>query len=312
MNIVRRVVAGMLALSLAGAALPALAADRIAVVTSFSILGDLVSKVGGERVAVTSLVGPDQDAHVFQPAPADIKAVARARLVVINGLGFEGWTERLTQSAGYRGSIVTASAGIKARARAEEHDDEGHDHDHDHHHHGSDDPHAWQDPQNVVVYVNNIAAALAALDPAGAEVYRRNAQAYIGQIEELDRWAIQQFAQIPQAKRRVITSHDAFGYFGAHYKVRFLAAQGVSTDSEPSAREVAGLIRQIRSEKIRALFFENMSNPRLLEQIAREAGVTPGGKLYADALSGSTGPAPDYLTLMRYNIKQLLEKIRLN
>ncbi|MCA1323008.1 metal ABC transporter substrate-binding protein [Herbaspirillum sp. alder98] len=313
MNILRRFTTGLLVSLLAGAALPALAAERIPVVASFSILGDIVARVGGDRIAVTALVGPDQDAHVFQPAPADIKAVARARLVVINGLGFEGWTERLTQSAGYRGSIVTASAGIKPRARVEEHDEhEEAGHDHDHHHHGSNDPHAWQDPRNVVVYVNNIAAALVALDPSGADAYRRNAQAYIAQIEELDRWAIQQFAQIPQAKRRVITSHDAFEYFGAHYKVRFLAAQGVSTDSEPSAREVAGLIRQIRSEKIRALFFENMSNPRLLEQIAREAGVTPGGKLYADALSGSTGPAPDYLSLMRYNIKQLLEKIRLN
>jgi len=308
MNTLCRFVASMLALVLVGAALPALSAERIPVVASFSILGDIVAKVGGERIAVTTLVGPDQDAHVFQPAPADIKAVARARLVVINGLGFEGWTERLTQAAGYRGTIVIASAGIKARARADDHDEEGH----DHQHHGSDDPHAWQDPRNVVVYVNNIAAALALLDPSGADTYRRNAQAYIAQIEELDRWAIQQFAQIPQAKRRVITSHDAFEYFGAHYKVRFLAAQGVSTDSEPSAREVAGLIRQIRSEKIRALFFENMSNPRLLEQIAREAGVTPGGKLYADALSGSTGPASDYLSLMRYNIRQLLEKIVLN
>ncbi|EJN07028.1 metal ABC transporter substrate-binding protein [Herbaspirillum sp. YR522] len=307
MNILRRFAAAMLALSLAGAALPCLAADPIAVVASFSILGDIVAKVGGERIAVTTLVGPDQDAHVFQPAPADIKAVARARLLVVNGLGFEGWIERLAQSAGYRGSIVTASAGIKARARADDHDD----HDHDHHH-GGHDPHAWQDPQNVVVYVDNIARALAALDPAGAEVYGRNAKAYVARIEELDRWALQQFAQVPQAKRRVITSHDAFEYFGAHYKVRFLAAQGVSTDSEPSAREVAALIRQIRSERIRALFFENMSNPRLLEQIAREAGVTPGGKLYADALSGRGGPAPDYLSLMRYNITQLLEKIRLN
>lgn len=310
MNILRRFAAGMLALFLAGAALPCLAAEPIAVVASFSILGDIVAKVGGERIAVTTLVGPDQDAHVFQPAPADIKAVARARLVVINGLGFEGWTERLTQAAGYHGRIVTASAGIKPRARADDHDEDGHDH--DHHHHGGNDPHAWQDPRNVVVYVNNIASALAALDPAGADTYGRNAKAYVAQIDELDRWAMQQFAQVPQAKRRVITSHDAFEYFGAHYQVRFLAAQGVSTDSEPSAREVAALIRQIRSEKIRALFFENMSNPRLLEQIAREAGVTAGGKLYADALSGRTGPAPDYLSLMRYNITQLLEKIRLN
>ena len=298
----------LLAVMALAASLPAAAAGPIPVVASFSILGDIVANVGGDRIAVTTLVGPDEDAHVFQPAPDDIKAMSRARLVVVNGLGFEGWMERLAQSANYRGAIVTASAGIRARERVG--DDEGHD-DHDHHH-GKDDPHAWQDPRNVIVYTRNIAAALAKLDPAGADAYRKNGEAYAGKLQELDRWASGQFAQIPDARRRVITSHDAFEYLGARYKVRFLAAQGVSTDSEPSARDVAALIRQIRSEKIKALFFENMSNPKLLQQIAREAGITPGGKLYADALSRAGGPAPDYLALMRYNIGQLLEKIRLN
>lgn len=303
-----------LALS-AGLIASATAADRIPVVASFSILGDVVANVGGDRIAVTSLVGPDQDAHVFQPAPDDIKAVSRAKLVIVNGLGFEGWTDRLTQSANYKGDVVTASAGIKAREREEEgHDD--HDHDHDHagheHHHGKNDPHAWQDPQNVVVYTRNIVAGLSKLDPAGAADYRKNGDAYIAKLNELDSWAMQQFGQIPDAKRKVITSHDAFEYFGAHYKVKFLAAQGVSTDSEPSAKQVATLIRQIRSEKIKALFFENMSNPKLLQQIARESGIKAGGKLYADALSKADGPAPTYLALMRYNINQLLEKIRLN
>ncbi|WDZ97598.1 zinc ABC transporter substrate-binding protein [Herbaspirillum sp. WKF16] len=297
-------------LSLA-ACLSAAAAERIPVVASFSILGDIVANVGGDRIAVSTLVGPDEDAHVFQPAPDDIKAVSRARLVVVNGLGFEGWMERLAQSANYRGAIVTASAGIQARERAEEeHDEHGHE-GHDHHH-GRDDPHAWQDPQNVIVYARNIAAALGKLDPAGADLYRKNGEAYVARLQELDRWAAAQFAQIPAAKRRVITSHDAFEYYGARYKVRFLAAQGVSTDSEPSAREMAALIRQIRAEKIKALFFENMANPKLLQQIGREAGVTAGGKLYADALSKAGGPAPDYLSLMRYNTTQLLEKIRLN
>ncbi|MFL9927492.1 metal ABC transporter substrate-binding protein [Herbaspirillum lusitanum] len=292
----------------------AAAADKLPVVASFSILGDIVANIGGDRIAVTTLVGPDQDAHVFQPAPDNIKAVSRARLVVVNGLGFEGWMERLTQAANYRGDMVVASAGIKARERVEEEHEEsgahaGHDHDH---HHGKDDPHAWQDPQNVVLYTRNIVAALSKLDPAGAAVYRKNGDAYIAQLNELDAWAARQFAQIPEAKRKVITSHDAFEYFGAHYKLRFLAAQGVSTDSEPSAKEVATLIRQIRSEKIKALFFENMSNPKLLQQIGRESGVSAGGKLYADALSQAGGPAPTYLALMRYNVTQLLEKIRLN
>ncbi|MBP0596556.1 metal ABC transporter substrate-binding protein [Herbaspirillum sp. LeCh32-8] len=314
MNLLRPISFLLAGLSLA-AGVSATAAERIPVVASFSILGDIVANVGGERIAVTTLVGPDEDAHVFQPAPDDIKSVSRAKLVVVNGLGFEGWMERLAQSANYRGAIVTASAGIKARERADD-EHEGHDdHDHaghDHHHHGKDDPHAWQDPQNVVVYARNIAAALAKLDPAGAEVYKKNGEAYVAKVQELDQWAAQQFAQIPEAKRRVITSHDAFEYFGARYKVRFLAAQGVSTDSEPSAKQVASLIRQIKSEKIKALFFENMANPKLLQQIGREAGVSAGGKLYADALSKVGGPAPDYLSLMRYNVSQLLEKIRLN
>lgn len=297
----------LLAVALVAQVSSASAADaRLPVVASFSILGDIVANVGGDRIAVTTLVGPDQDAHVFQPAPDHIKSVARAKLVVINGLGFEGWMERVVQSANYRGNIVVASNGIVVRDRvSDEHDD------HDHHH-GKNDPHAWQNPANIVVYTRNIVAALSKLDPAGAAVYQKNGDAYVAKLNELDRWATQQFAQFPDAKRKVITSHDAFEYFGAHYQVRFLAPQGVSTDSEPSAKEVANLIRQIRKEKIRAVFIENMSSPKLLQQISKEAGVTPGGKLYADALSQADGPAPTYLKLMRYNIEQLLARLKLN
>lgn len=289
----------------------AMAADKLPVVASFSILGDIVAQVGGDRVSVSTLVGPDQDAHVFQPAPDNLKTVARARLVVVNGLGFEGWMERLVQSAGYRGDIVVASNGIAVRERDEEH--AGHD-DHAHedhaHQHGKNDPHAWQNPLNVVVYVRNITAALSKADPSGSAIYKKNGDAYIAQLNELDRWAAAQFASIPDARRKVITSHDAFEYFGAHYKVRFLAPQGVSTDSEPSARDVAQLIRQIKQEKIRAVFIENMSNPKLMQQISKEAGATLGGKLYADALSKADGPAPTYLLLMRYNIGQLLAQLQ--
>ncbi|MCW5298287.1 metal ABC transporter substrate-binding protein [Herbaspirillum lusitanum] len=287
---------------------------RLPVVASFSILGDIVANIGGDRITVTTLVGPDQDAHVFQPAPDHIKSVARARLVVVNGLGFEGWMDRVTQSANYRGDIVVASKGIAVRDRVEEeHDHDDHDdHDGHEHHHGKNDPHAWQNPANVVIYTQNIVAALSKLDPSGAALYRKNGDAYIAALTELDRWAMRQFAQFPPAKRKVITSHDAFEYFGAHYEVRFLAPQGVSTDSEPSAKEVANLIRQIRKEKIRAVFIENMSSPKLLQQIGKEAGVTLGGKLYADALSQADGPAPTYLKLMRYNIEQLLAQMKLN
>ena len=280
--------------------------QRLPVVASFSILGDIVANVGGYRVAVVSLVGPDQDAHVFEPAPDHIKMVARAKLVVVNGLGFEGWMERVVQAAGYRGEIVVASNGIAVRDRVEqEHGGEAE-------HHGKNDPHAWQNPANVVVYTRNIIAGLSRLDPAGAAIYQRNGDAYITKLNALDAWAMQQFAQFPDAKRKVITSHDAFEYFGAHFHVKFLAAQGVSTDSEPSAKDVADLIRQIRKEKIRAIFMENMSNPKLLQQISEEAGVSLGVKLYADALSQADGPAPTYLRLMRYNIEQILAQLKLN
>ncbi|MEO8599104.1 MAG: metal ABC transporter substrate-binding protein [bacterium] len=281
--------------SVAGAA----AADKLPVVASFSILGDLVSEIGGERVAVSTLVGPDQDAHMFSPSPADAKKVAQSKLVVVNGLGFDPWINRLSGAAGYKGATVVASSGIKTRDMS----DEGQIH---------ADPHAWQDPTNVITYAGNIAAALGKIDPAGAHYYQANRDRYVKSLKELDGWASQQFAQIPVAKRKVITSHDAFGYLGARYQITFLAPQGTSTDSEASAKGVAKLIGQIRRERIKSVHIENMSNPKLLQQISREAGVTMGAKLYADALSGPQDGAPSYLKMMRYNIEQLMSGLKLN
>lgn len=277
----------------------AVAAEKIPVVASFSILGDIVGVVGGERVAVSTLVGPDQDAHVFEPTPADVKAIARAKLVVVNGLGFEGWMERLTGAAGYRGSLVVASVGVVARQRPGIGA-----------HATRPDPHAWQDPSNVMIYTRNIVAALSKLDPAGSSQYQANGERYLQALVDLDRWAQAQFAVLPDRQRSVITSHDAFEYFAAHYGLRFLAAQGISTESDASARDIAALIRQIKQQDIKAVFFENMSNPQLLRQLSRDAGVTPGGKLYADALSAPGGPAPTYLRMMRYNITQILASLR--
>ena len=282
----------------------------VPVTASFSILGDLVRVVGGERVRVTTLVGPDEDAHAFTPKPADARAIVQTRLLVINGLGFEPWAQKLANSSGYQGATLVASQGVKPRLMPEE---KGHDRSgHDNHQHDETDPHAWQNPENVVLYVRNIAAALGKADPAGSAIYQTNSAAYIKELQALDAWTQAQFAAIPVAKRKVITSHDAFGYFAAHYQISFLAPQGVSTDAEPSAKDVAQLIKQIQREKIKAVFVENMSNPKLLAQLARDAGVTVGPALYVDALSAPGGPAGSYLQLMRHNVTQLAAGMRAN
>lgn len=293
-----------LLMSLAAAVLctASLAADKIPVMASFSILGDLVRVVGGDLVAVTTLVGPDEDAHTFEPKPGDARNLLKSSLLVTNGLGFEPWAQKLARSAGYRGQTVVATQGVRARTlplgKGQKH--------------AETDPHAWQDPGNVVIYVRNIATALSKLDPADATTYQRNSEAYVTELQALDAWATAQFAAIPADKRKVITSHDAFGYFAAHYGIRFLAPQGVSTDAEPSAKEVAQLIQQIRRDKIRAVFVENMSSPKLLAQLARDAGVTAGASLYADALSGPDQPGSTYLKMMRHNVTQLALGTRQN
>lgn len=288
------------ALALCAGTTLSLAADKLPVMASFSILGDLVQVVGGDRVAVTTLVGADEDAHVFEPKPADAKNLLLTKLLVTNGLGFEPWTQKLVKSAGYKGQSVVASQGIKARTMPGEKGK------------AETDPHAWQDPTNIVVYVRNIAAALAKIDPAGASTYQANSEAYVKELEALDADSKTAFAAIAADKRKVITSHDAFGYFGAHYGIKFLAPQGMSTEAEPSAKEVAKLIRQIQKEKIKAVFVENMSNPKLLAQLSKDAGVTIGPALYVDALSKAGGPAGSYLKLMRHNVTQLLAGMKQN
>ena len=282
---------------------PAFAATPLPVTATFSILGDWVQVVGGDRVAVTTLVGPDEDAHVFEARPSDAKTVLSSQLVVINGLGFEPWAKKLIQSAGYQGATVVAATGVKARPMQAE---KGHGH------HAETDPHAWQNPQNVVLYVRNIAAGLAKADPAGATLFQSNADAYVKALQSLDAWTKEQVATIPQAKRKVITSHDAFGYFAAQYGITFLAPQGVNTEAEPSAKEVATLIRQIQREKIRAVFVDNMSNPKLIAQLSHDAGATVGARLYADALSAPTQPGSTYLKMMRHNVTQLVAGMKLN
>lgn len=291
-----------LLLSTAAWADPALKA-----VASFSILGDFVHQVGGDRVAVTTLVGPDGDAHVYQPTPADAQAVAGADIVFVNGLHFEGWLDRLTAAAGTKAPLVVASEGVTPRQFApgegeeeEEHADAD-DHDHDH---GPTDPHAWQSVPNAKLYVANIAKALSAADPAGAATYAANAAAYTAKLDALDAEIRAAIAAIPENHRIIVTSHDAFGYFGQTYGMTFEAPQGISTEAEASAADVAKLITQIRAEKVPAVFMENITDPRLLEQIAAETDAKIGGTLYSDALSPADGPAATYLDMMENNIHQ--------
>lgn len=301
----RLLVASLLVL-LAG---PTFAADRLPVVASFSILGDMVGRVGGDRVAVTTLVGPDGDAHVYEPTPDDVKAVAAAKLLVVNGLGFEGWMDRLAEASGYAGPVTVASQGVTAREMAEEDEGEHAEADHaDHDHHGVD-PHAWQDVANAVTYVKNIAAGLDAADPAGKATYDANAAAYVAELEALDAEVRTAMAALPAERRKIITSHDAFGYFGAAYGLTLLAPEGVSTESEASAADVARIIRQIRDDAIPAIFVENIKDRRLVDQIAAETQAVVGGELYTDALSAKDGPAPTYVEMIRHNIRTLTEAL---
>jgi zinc/manganese transport system substrate-binding protein len=268
----------------------------VRVVVSFSILEDIVHEIGGADVAVTSLIGPDSDAHVFEPSPDQLRLLAHAQLFIVNGFGLEGWETRLVQSAQYRGPVVVASDGITPIETAEP---------------GAaapvPDPHAWQNVKNAEIYAANIAHALESADPARADDYRREIDRYQAKLETLDREVRAELAGIPPAKRRVITTHDAFAYYGQAYDVTFLAPEGLSTDSEPSAEGIARLIRQIRREGIKALFLENVSDPRLMEALAHEVGATLGSPLFSDALSRADEPASTYVKMIRYNTAALKE-----
>jgi zinc/manganese transport system substrate-binding protein len=268
--------------------IPLRAQEKIQIVASFSILGDFARNVGGDRVSVTTLVGVNSDVHVYTPAPADAKKIADAKLVVINGLGLEGWLPRLVQSSGNKASIVTASLGIASRKLG-----------------SNADPHAWQSVANAETYVANIRDALSAADPADAGIFRANAEAYLTKLDALDREVREAVAKIPQGRRKVISTHNAFGYFAAAYGIEFIAPLGVSTESEASARDIAAIITQVKSGKIPAVFLENISDPRLIRRISAETGAKVGGTLYSDSLTGEKGDAPTYIDMVRHNIRAL-------
>lgn len=277
------------------------AADTLEVVASFSILGDITQRIGGTRVQVHTLVGQDADAHVYQPTPADAKTIARARLVIVNGHGFEGWIERLVSSSGYRGQVVIASHGINPLKRPHPADGKAAAPDPE----SGVDPHAWQDLANAMRYVDNIAQALSQTDAAGKTLYQANATRYKQEMAALDAEIRQSFAAIPAARRKIVTSHDAFGYFSRAYGIAFISPVGVNSGGEPSAADVGRIIRQIRREKIAAVFMESYSDPRLLERIRQESGARIGGTLYSDSLSRPNGPAATYLDMMRHNARTL-------
>jgi zinc/manganese transport system substrate-binding protein len=279
---------GLSCLAFVLSALPLRAQDRLNVVASFSILGDFVKNVGGERVDVTTLVGPDGDVHVYAPAPADARKIADAKLLVINGLGLEGWLPRLLQASGGKAPIVAATNGIAPLKL------------------GSDaDPHAWQSVANAKKYVTNIRDALAAADPADVEVFRKQTETYLAKLDALDREVRDAIRQIPESRRKVISTHDAFGYFAAAYGIAFIAPLGVSTESEASARDIAGIIAQIKAAKIPAVFLEKISDPRLMRRISAESGARIGGTLHSDSLTDEKGDAPTYIDMVRHNIKAL-------
>ena len=267
-------------------------AKPIKVVATFTIVGEMASEVGGKDVQVTTIVGPDGDAHVFEPMPAHLKAVSDADIVIANGLGLEPWLDRLISASGYRGKVAIASDGVKPLEMEE---------------HGSQvsDPHAWQDLANGRLYVVNIAKALSVVAPESASIFQANAHAYATRLTDLESWVRSEISAVPAAKRKIITTHDAFGYFGKAYGIQLLAPVGLSTEAEPTAQGLAQLSRQMKAEHVKAIFLENMSDPRLIQSLAKDAGASVGGTLYADSLSRKDGPAPTYEAMFQHNVPLL-------
>jgi len=305
-----------------------LAADKLSVVASFSVLGDITKELGGDKIALTTLVGPNQDSHVYSPTPFDVQTLAKSDVMVINGLSFEGWITRLEQSSGFKGLRVVASKGADIIEFNEEHHEEEHDDeeyeknehekhqqstahkDQDEHSHGDQDPHAWHSLANIRVYINNISAALITADAANKDYYQVKRQAYLAKVDALGKRLAAKVATVPVAQRQVIISHDAFGYLGRDYHFSFLAPVGLNTQMKPSAADVALLIRQVKAQNIKALFVENVSDDRLIKQIGRETGAKLGGHLYSDALSAKNEPAATYLKMMEYNIDTLIDELQ--
>lgn len=278
-----------LAAAILVAGIASASAAPLKTIASFSVLADVVKQVGGEHVEVTPLVGPGGDPHEFAPTPDDARNLKAADVVFVSGFGLEGWLDRLISASGYQGTPVVASEGVPTRELQEDGET-------------VTDPHVWNSPANVEIWVGNIEKALAAADPEDANAFAANAQSYLAKLKELDAYAHSKFDAVPQADRRILTSHDAFGYFGDAYGITFLAPVGVSTETEASAADVAALIDQIKAEGVKAYFFESSNDPRLVQQIANATGAEPGGELFVESLSDASGPAATYAGMFRHNV----------
>jgi zinc/manganese transport system substrate-binding protein len=266
-----------------------LEAAPLKVVVSFSILGDVVSAIGKEHVVVTSIVGPNGDAHVYQPKPSDAKNIANADILFINGLGFEGWIERLIETTGFKKQVVVVTKGIKPRTLGGENSP-------------IIDPHVWHNPHLVKIWVHHIVKGLSKIDPLRKEIYEANGKAYIEELRKLDQWIKAKLQAIPKERKRIVTAHDAFGYFSERYNVEIISPVGLSTDAEPTVQTVNRIIRFIKKHHISTIFLENISNAKMIEQIAEETGAKIGGILYSDSLSTSMEPGDTYLHLMYHNM----------
>ncbi|MBR5940333.1 MAG: zinc ABC transporter substrate-binding protein [Neisseriaceae bacterium] len=274
-------------------------AEPVKVMTSFSILGDITREIGGDKVEVAEIVKPNQDMHIYRITPQDAKRLKNSQLILLNGKGFES-NEFVKAAKAANVPMAVASEHIQSIQHDEDEHHHEHEHEHEHHHHG-DDPHVWQDPVLMKQYTQNIANALIQIDPKNKDYYSGSLKKYQQKLDDLDALAKKSFTVIAPEKRKVLTSHDSFAYFGARYQVKFLAPQGVSEESEPSAKQMAEIIRTVKRENIRAVFIENISNPKLLNRLTREAGVSVTGKLYSDALPENKG----YVDMMKHNIETL-------
>ncbi|MBO6511480.1 MAG: zinc ABC transporter substrate-binding protein [Roseibium sp.] len=292
MSFLKPLYAGIAAASLALSALPVAAGDDLKVVASFSILGDMVQQVVGDHATVTTIVGPDADAHVYQPSVADARAVAGSDVIFVNGLGFETWSDTLISESGTKATVHVATEGIEP-VKVE----------------GEVDPHAWNSLPNGMIYVRNIADTMSKAMPEHADAFAANAEAYIAKLEALDKETREKLAALPENRRTVVTAHDAFGYLADAYGLTFLAPVGIDTEAEPSARDLATLIKQLKEQEVAALFVENITSPALVQQISDETGIEIGGRLFSDALSERGGPATSYLAMFQHNLGALLEAL---